>query len=478
MAKAARGAGFAPVAAVSILLPVSVACGNFMTGLDQNIVITALPAMGRSLGETPAALSLTITAYLAALIVALPIGGWASDRFGARKAYVGAALVFTVASVLCGLAGTFWQLVAARTLQGLGGALLGTVGQTAVLSSFPQHRTLRINTYISLASQTAPMAGPVVGGLLTTYLSWRWIFFVNLPIGLFVMLMAGRLFPDRRPGRTSPFDRVGFVLIGAGTVLLVLGMDGFTGGVARAPVVAAELAVGAGALAFALRHCRRTRYPLLDPGLLRLRTLRVSLLTGGGLDTIGLTAVMFLLPLMLQVGFGMTAAQSGFLTFLAALGSVSVRVFVPPLLKRFGFRRVLVTNTPVLAVIVASFALLRPATPIWLTAGVIVSFGMLRSLQWGSTGNLAYADVPLESLARFSALYYTLWQFAVALSVGSASALVALLAGHRAPTTGTFQIAFLVEAVVTLGALLAYRSLKPEDGRAVSGHADVDAPAG
>ncbi|MBE7198769.1 MAG: MFS transporter [Parafilimonas terrae] len=478
MVDAVRAGRIEPVVAVSLLLPVSVACGNFMTGLDQNVVITALPAIGRSLGESPTTLGLTLTAYLAALIVALPVGGWAADRFGARRAYVGAALVFTVASLLCGVAGTFWQLVAARTLQGLGGALMGTVGQTVVLSSFPRSRTLRINTYMSLAGQAAPMAGPVVGGLLTTYLSWRWVFFVNLPIGLFVVLMAARLFPDRRPGRTFPFDASGFALTGIGTALLVLGMDGVAGGGTPAPVVAAELVAGVVLLALSLRHCLRVRHPLLDPGLLRLRTFRVSLVTGGGLDTLSLTAVMFLLPLMLQVGFGMTAAQSGLLTFLAALGSISVRAFLPTLLKRFGFRRLLMINTPLLALIVAGFALLQPSTPVWLTAGLIVSFGILRSFQWGSTGNLAYAEVPPENLARFSALYYVLWQLAVALSVGSASALLAFLAGSRPASTGDFQVAFLVEAIVTLCALLGYNTLTAEDGQSVSGHAPLDPQAG
>jgi MFS family permease len=183
---------------------------------------------------------------------------------------------------------------------------------------------------------------------------------------------------------------------------------------------------------------------------------------------------MFILPLMLQLGFGMTAAQSGLLTFLAAVGSVSVRVFLPRLLKRFGFRRVLVTNTPVLAATVAAFALLQPSTPVWLTAGLIVIFGMLRSFQFGSTGNLAYAEVPPEDLARFSSLYYMLWQLAVALSVGTASAIIAVLAARQPPTTGDFHIAFLIEALIILGAFAAYRGLEPGDGQAVSGHAKAE----
>jgi EmrB/QacA subfamily drug resistance transporter len=459
------------VGPASLLLPVTVACGNFMTGLDQNVVITALPAISRSLGEAPARLGLTLTAYVAALIIALPLGGWASDRFSARRAYSLAALVFTIASILCGLADTFPELVAARILQGFGGALMGTVGQVVILSSFPRDRTLRINVYISLASQVAPMVGPLIGGVLTTYLSWRWIFFVNLPVGLLVVALAARLFPAHAPRRAQPFDGTGFMLTGAGIALLVFGMNGIGDDTLPGWAVGAQLVAAVVLLALAIRHNLRANHPLLDLGLLRIPTLRISLLTGGGLDTIGLTAVMFILPLMLQVGFGMSAAHSGSLTFLAAVGSVSARMFLPALLRRLGFRRLLVTNTPTLAAIVAAFALLQPSTPVWMMAGLIIIFGALRSFQWGSAGNLSYADVPPESLARFSAMYYVTWQLAVALSIGAASALLAWLAADQPKlTSAEFHTAFVIASLVTLSAVIAYRRLKPEDGGVVSGH--------
>jgi EmrB/QacA subfamily drug resistance transporter len=469
-----KTAGQTPVDYVgpaSLLLPITVACGNFMTGLDQNVVITALPAIGRSLGEAPARLGLTLTAYVAALIIALPLGGWASDRFSARRAYCLAALIFTVASALCGLADTFPELVAARIVQGFGGALMGTVGQVVILSSFPRQKTLKINVYISLASQAAPMVGPLVGGALATYLSWRWIFFINLPVGLLVAALAARLFPAHASKQAQPFDGIGFLLTGAGIALLVFGMNGIGDDTFPGWVVGIQLAAGLALLALAIRHALRTSHPLLDLSLLRIRTLRISLLTGGGLDTIGLTAVMFILPLMLQVGFGMTAAHSGSLTFLAAVGSLSARMLLPALLRRLGFRRLLVTNTPTLAVLVAAFALLQPSTPIWMMAGLIIVFGALRSFQFGSAGNLSYADVPPESLARFSAMYYVTWQLAVALSIGATSALLAWLATDQPKLTpAEFHTAFVIASFVALSAVIAYLRLKPEDGRLVSGH--------
>nr|WP_246191424.1 IS110 family transposase [Aureimonas leprariae] len=258
-------------------MPVTVALANFMTGLDQSVIVTALPAISLSLHATPSALGLAVTAYLAALVIALPLGGWASERFGMRNAYCLAVLAFTLASVLCGLAQTQPQLVAARLLQGMGGALMGTIGQVAILRSFARHRTLKINTFTSLASQMAPMVGPIIGGLLTTYVSWRWIFFVNLPAGVLVLIMATRLFP--RPAQTlsRPFDAIGFLPGGTGTALLVFGMSGLADSGLAGWLAATRLLVAGLLLGLAVRHCRRVSHPIVDLTILRFRTFRISL---------------------------------------------------------------------------------------------------------------------------------------------------------------------------------------------------------
>lgn len=451
-----------------MLLPATVACGVFMTSLDQNVVVTALPGIGESLARPPSQLGLLITVYVASLIISMPVGGWAADRFGLRNVYCFALLVFATASMLCGLSSDIWALVASRALQGFGGALMGTLGQVVILSSFPRDRTLRINMYISLAGQSGPLVGPLVGGALTTYISWRWIFFINVPFALTAALLAASLFPTTTKPVGTSFDFPGFLLVGSGMALLVFGMDSLAARDATGGIVAGELGLAIAILAVAALYCLRARNPLLDLNLLRVRTFRISFLTGGSLDTIGLSSVV--LPLMFQLGFGMSAVQAGSLTFVAAIGSLLMRFFMPRVLNRFGFRRVLIFNTPVAACLIAGFALMQESTPAWIVLAYIFVFGMFRSVQWASTGNLSYSDIAPEQLSRFSALYYILWQLAVAISVGLAAALLSLLAGGGHASIDDFRILFVVEGLITLCALFAYFRLTPQDGAHVSGH--------
>jgi EmrB/QacA subfamily drug resistance transporter len=457
-------------ASTLILLPLTVACGNFMVSLDQNIVVTALPGIGASLSRPANELGLVITIYVLTLIISMPLGGWLTERLGTRGCYTGALAIFAVASIGCGLSASLWMLVLSRALQGVGGALMGTVGQVAILRAFPRSRVLKINIYMSLASQLGPLVGPLVGGALTTYLSWHWVFFVNVPLALGAAALAMPCFPRRKAEHAPRLDLVGFILMSAGTTLLVFSMDQLGDRRSALPAIGL-LTLSAVTLAASVVYLLRTRNPLLDLRLLRIRTLRISLLTGGGLDTIGMTSVTLLLPLMFQVGFGMSAVQAGSWTFIIGIGSLFPRFFLPSLLKKYGFRRLLVMNTPVVALLTAGFALFQATTPMWFGLAYIFVFGLSRSIQWGTASNLSYADVSAEQLADFSAIYYIFWRLAVSISMGTATALLSLLAsGDGTSSVGDFRLVFVLEAVVILCAFLGYRRLAANDGAAVSGY--------
>jgi EmrB/QacA subfamily drug resistance transporter len=442
-----------------------------MVSLDQNIVVTALPGIAATLGRAPSALGLVITIYVLSLIVSMPLAGWLTERFGTRACYVSALAVFAGASIGCGLSDSLWMLVLARALQGFGGAMMGTVGQVAILRAFPRSRILKINIYMSLASQVGPLVGPLAGGALTTYLSWHWIFFVNAPLALGGAALAMFSFPAKSSGHAPRLDLIGFMLMSIGMTLLVFSMDSLGDRSGSGRMAIGLLLLSAAALSAAVVYLLRARDPLLDLRLLRIRTVRASLLTGGGLDTIGMTSVTLLLPLMFQVGFGMTAVQAGSWTFIIGIGSLFPRLFLPPLLKRYGFRRLLVMNTPVVALLTAGFALFQATTPMWFGLAYIFVFGLFRSIQWGTASNLSYADVGPEQLAHFSALYYIFWRLSVSISMGTATALLSLMASPDGTSSvGDFRVVLVLEALITLCAVLAYRRLSADDGASVSGY--------
>ena len=457
-----------------LLIIVTVACGNFLTGLDQNIVTTALPAMAASFGERPEHLSMAITSYVLGLAVFVPVSGWAADRFGVRQVYAGAVLLFTFASVLCGLAPNLWALATARALQGVGGAIMIPVGQLVVLQSFPKHRLLRVNNQIQLASILGPMIAPLLGGVLTETLSWSWIFYVNVPVGIVAAAMAWYLFRGMAPAPVpARFDAWGFLLVAVAVLALQLAVDGLGGTLLSGPLaIILFLAALLSGAAFVI-HARRITDPLLDIRLLRIRTFRIPYLTSGVCDGLGICSMVFLLPMLLQIGFGMSALESGGRTFFVMVGALIMRGFVPGLIRRLRFRRMMMTTTVVSASVVGSFALIRPDTPDWLLVGAMIAFGMARTAQFFSSTNLAYSDVPRDQLSRYTPLATVIGQLEISASIGIAAAMLSLLAGADGHVSaGDFRIVFAFEALFILAALYGYSQLRPGDGAHI-----IDDPA-
>jgi EmrB/QacA subfamily drug resistance transporter len=301
------------------LIPLIVACALFMENLDSTVLSTALPAIAASFGEDPVRLNLAITAYLFSLAVFIPISGWVADRFGARRVFRAAILVFTVGSILCGISQSLTELVLARIFQGLGGAMMVPVGRLVLLRSVDKAQLVSAMTYLTVPALIGPVIGPPLGGFITTYFSWRWIFFINVPIGLLGMLLATLFIEEIREERPPPLDLPGFLLTGIGLMSIVVAFESIGRPLLPAGAVLALFAIGAAALLTYLHHYRRQTHPALNLGLLRVPTFRVAIV-GGFLFRIGIGATPFLLPLMLQIGFGMSPLKSGLLTFAGAAG--------------------------------------------------------------------------------------------------------------------------------------------------------------
>jgi len=453
------------------LIPLVVACALFMENLDSTVLATSLPAIARSLGESPLQLNLAITAYLLSLAVFLPISGWIADKFGARRVFIAAILIFTGGSIACGFADSFWGFVGARAFQGLGGAMMVPVGRLVLLRSVPKSELVGAMALVTMPALVGPILGPPLGGFLTTYLSWRWIFWINIPIGVIGIAMALILIRDVREEAVPPFDWAGFVLAGVGLGALMLGLETLGRDMLPTGVVAALLAVGVALIAAYVVHARRTAHPVLDLALLRIPTFHAAVV-GGFLFRLGVGATPFLLPLLFQVGFGMNALQSGLLTFASAAGALTMKIVAKPILRRYGFRNVLVVNAMVSAVFLGASALFSVTTPAAVIIGTLLLSGFFRSLEFTSINVLVYADVPSERMSNATSFDSMGKQLSLCTGVAVGALvlhMVLALRGADTVSAADFAPAFLTIAAISALATIVFWRLPPDAGAEMSG---------
>lgn len=459
------------------LLPLIVACALFMENTDSTVIATSLPVIARSLGEDPIALKLALTSYLVSLAVFIPISGWMADRFGARTIFRLALGVFMLGSVLCAFSNSLGAFVGARFIQGMGGAMMVPVGRLVILRSVEKSQLVSALAYLTVPALVGPVVGPVVGGFITTYFDWRWIFFINIPIGLLGIALATMFFEDIREEDVAPLDVRGFLLSSAGFAALMLGLA--TGGRHLVPeaVSYACVAFGIAALIGYWQHARGLAYPVLNLSLLRIPTFRAGVI-GGSVFRIGIGAIPFLLPLMLQLGFGLDALQSGLITFASAAGALIMKTLAKTILARFGFRRVLTVNALIGAAFLAASGLFTPATPHWLMLTVLLIGGCFRSLQFTGINALSYADVSNRDMSSATSLASVAQQLSLSLGITiGAFALEAanLFNGGKAVGPGDFWPAFVIVALISASSMLWMARLDADAGAEVSGHAGFSA---
>ncbi len=429
-----------------------VACALFMQNLDGTVIATALPTMARAFGADPVHMNIALTSYLLSLAVFIPASGWMADRFGARTVFRAAIAVFTLGSVLCGRADTLGFLVAARILQGIGGALMVPVGRLVLLRTAAKHELVAAMAWLSAPALIGPVVGPPLGGFLVTYMSWRWIFDINVPIGVLGIVLVTRYVPNTREPGAGRLDLLGLVLSAISLAGLMFGFEAAARPGTPSGLSIATLSIAVLAALLYLLHARRHAAPLLDFTLMRIPTFMVSVV-GGSLFRIGVGATPFLLPLMLQIGFGLSAVQSGLITFANAAGAIVMKPAATTALRRFGFRDTLLANGIISALSLALCAAFRPTWPLAAIYAVLLCGGLFRSLQFTAYNTIAYGDIAPARMSAATSLYATLQQVSLTLGVtaGAASLEAAMaLHHHSAPGLGDFSAGFLVVGFVSL----------------------------
>ncbi|MEZ5651038.1 MAG: MFS transporter [Burkholderiaceae bacterium] len=457
------------------LLILVIASALFMENLDSTVIATSLPAIALDLGVDPITLKLAFTAYYVALAVFIPISGWCADRFGARRVFRAAIAVFTLASVGCAVASSLTELVGARFLQGMGGAMMVPVGRLVVLRVAPKQELVSAMAWLSIPALFAPLMGPPLGGFITTYYHWRAIFGLNVPIGIVGYLLAGRFVPQVFGDTVRPLDVRGFLLTGFGLSLLVFGFTLSSRAPGDGPVAAAMLAVGLALLALYVAHSRRIEHPIIALSLLRVPTFRIAMI-GGMIFRVSIGAVPLLLPLMLQIGFGLSPFASGSLTFAGAAGALTMKLTAAPILRRFGFRRVLRTNAVISAALLGAIALFTAGTPHWIVILVLLVGGFFRSLQFTSINALSYADVDRARMSSATSFVAVVQQLALSGGVAVAALILEAsrtAAGRSELLSADFALGFVVIATLAAGTALLFQRLAADAGSEVSGHKPV-----
>ncbi len=450
-----------------------VAGAFFMEFLDGTVIATALPDMAKSFGVQAVDLNIGISAYLITLAVLIPASGWIADRFGARKVFTLALAIFTLASVLCGLATSVDQFVAMRVLQGMGGALMVPVGRLAVLRTTPKHLLITAIATLTWPALVAPIIGPPLGGFITSYANWRWIFFINVPLGLIAIVLALRIIPDISEETRRPFDTPGFIATSVAMVSLVCAMEMMGAQQVNTTLTLALVATGVVTLMYALRHFRRARWPMIRLDALQVPTFRVTMY-GGSLFRASISAVPFLLPLLFQVGFGMDAFHSGLVVLAVFVGNLTIKPATTPLLRGLGFKKLLLINGALNVLALLACAFLTPQTPVWVIMLVLYLGGVFRSIQFTAISTLAFADVPSPQMSYANTLFSTATQLAVGLGITLGAIgirigeLCSEMLGLEALPGISFRLAFVAIALVCLLGMFDTLRLVKDAGSAVS----------
>jgi EmrB/QacA subfamily drug resistance transporter len=453
------------------IVPLIVATALFMENMDSTVISTSLPAIAQALGTNPLALKLAVTSYLLSLAICIPASGWTADRFGTRNVFRTAIGVFVLGSIGCAASHSLEEFVLARIVQGAGGAMMTPVGRLIMVRSIDKRRLVNAMSLVTIPALIGPICGPPLGGFITTYASWHWIFLINVPIGLVGIALASRFIPNIRVERPDPFDYVGFLLSGCAIAGLAFGLSAMGLEFLPTSIVASLLCGGAISAGAYLIHARRTPAPILDLNLFRLPTFRASIF-GGFLFRLGIGALPFLLPLLLQIGFHLTPFESGLITFTTALGSMFMKAAVASVLHRYGYRKVLIYNALISSIFLTACATFVQGMPFAAMIAILLSGGFFRSLQFTSINTIAYAEIEPAKMSRATAMVAAAQQLSLSTGVAIGALVVELTLRLKHSTTmgiNDFPPAFLFVGLLSAGAVFIFMRLPPDAGAELAG---------
>ncbi len=453
-----------------VLTSLIVATALFMENMDGTVISTSLPAIAHDLNQDPIVLKLALTSYMLTLAVFIPASGWVADRFGARTVFCSAIVVFTVGSILCGASTSLETLIGARVFQGLGGAMMVPVGRLVVLRSVEKAALVDALAYLTVPALLGPVAGPPLGGFITTYFHWRWIFWINVPIGVLGVALSLRYIANLREETVPRFDFKGFLLSGAGLLGLISGLSLIGRGLAPGLEVAAQVAISLLLLALYVRHARRNEDAIIDLKLLDIPTFFAGV-AGGLLFRIGIGALPFVLPLLLQIGFGLTPFESGSLTFATAAGALVMKFTASTALRAFGFRRTLIVNALISGAFMASYALFTPTTPRFVIFLALLAGGFFRSLEFTALNAISYADIDMARMSRATSFASVAQQMSGAVGVAVAAVCIQLIQagfGDVALQARDLSLTFVAVAAISSLSVVIFMGLKPDAGAALA----------
>lgn len=443
-------------------LPMITASAFFMQMFNSTIMNTALPTIAESMGRSPFSMQLAVISYSLTVALLIPLSGWLADSFGTRRVFLGSVVMFVIGSILCSASTNLPQLVASRVAQGIGGAMMVPVSRLTLMRAYTREDFVQVFNFITIPGLVGPVVGPIVGGWLVTYASWHWIFLINVPLGLIVLLCSLHAFPDFRQPRGA-FDAMGFLLIGAGVLSMSIGLE-LTGGHGASPLLAGCLVVfGFAAVWLYTVHARKISHAIINLKVFHTRTFRVGI-AGNIVARLGIGSIPFLVPLMLQVGLGYSADVAGLILIAPAVGSIMTKTVVLRILHRFGYRRALLFLTLAIAAIFMCMSLQQPGWPLSLLVVQLFVQGMLMSGQFTSMNTITLGDLPAETASDGNSLLSVAQNLSVSFGVAISTALLRLFSGSGGEELHALHATFIAVGLMTAASAFIFMLLRPTDG--------------